>query len=152
MQNEKKSNSEFIPQFQKAFYHPRYWGVWLGTGLMAGISLVPARLRDPVLGAVGKLAGKVAKGARRRARINLLYCLPEVPENEREHIIDEMFATAPQSMILMAELACTKPEKVLKRVRWHGEEVLDKIREEGRNGNLMVPHGWAVDVPATMLR
>ena len=39
---------------------------------MAGISLVPARLRDPVLGAVGKLAGKLAKGARRRARINLL--------------------------------------------------------------------------------
>ena len=100
---------------------------------MAGISLVPARLRDPVLGAVGKLAGKLAKGARRRARINLLYCLPELPESEREHIIDQMFACAPQSMVLMAELACTKPEKVLKRVRWHGEEVLDKIRAEGRN-------------------
>ena len=78
---------------------------------MAGISLVPARLRDPVLGAVGKLAGKLAKGARRRARINLLYCLPELPESEREHIIDQMFACAPQSMVLMAELACTKPEK-----------------------------------------
>ena len=84
-------------------------------------------------GAVGKLAGKLAKGARRRARINLLYCLPELPESEREHIIDQMFACAPQSMVLMAELACTKPEKVLKRVRWHGEEVLDKIRAEGRN-------------------
>ncbi len=28
MQNEKKSNVEFIPQFQKAFLYPRYWGVW----------------------------------------------------------------------------------------------------------------------------
>ncbi|HBE9079910.1 MULTISPECIES: lauroyl-Kdo(2)-lipid IV(A) myristoyltransferase [Serratia] len=151
MQNEKKSNVEFIPQFDKAFYHPRYWGVWLGTGLMAGISLVPARMRDPLLGAIGKLAGKVAKGARRRARINLLYCMPELPEQQREHIIDEMFATAPQSMILMAELACTKPEKVLKRVRWHGEDVLDKIREEGRNVIFLVPHGWAVDVPAMLM-
>ena len=118
---------------------------------MAGISLVPARLRDPVLGAVGKLAGKLAKGARRRARINLLYCLPELPESEREHIIDQMFACAPQSMVLMAELACTKPEKVLKRVRWHGEEVLDKIRAEGRNVIFLVPHGWAVDVPAMLM-
>jgi lauroyl-KDO2-lipid IV(A) myristoyltransferase len=54
-------------------------------------------------------------------------------------------------MILMAELACTKPEKVLKRVRWHGEEVLDKIREEGRNVIFLVPHGWAVDVPAMLM-
>ena len=55
---------------------------------MAGISpgaCAPARSGA---GAVGKLAGKLAKGARRRARINLLYCAGCLPESEREHIID----------------------------------------------------------------
>lgn len=151
MQNKKKLNLEFIPHFQKAFFAPRYWGIWLGIGLMAGISLVPARLRDPLLGVIGRLAGKLAAGARRRARINLFYCLPNSSESEREHIIDAMFACAPQSMVLMAELACTKAEKVLKRVRWHGEEVLDKIRGEGRNIIFLVPHGWVVDVPAMLM-
>ena len=36
-------------------------------------------------------------------------------------------------------------------VRWHGEEVLDKIRAEGRNVIFLVPHGWAVDVPAMLM-
>lgn len=151
MQKENKKNVEFLPVFQKSFYHPRYWGIWAAAGLMAGVSLIPARVRDPLLGALGKLVGKVAGGARRRARINLLYCLPKLSEAERERIIDDMFATAPQSMILMAELACRKPEKVLERVRWHGEKVLDDLRQEGRNLILLVPHCWAVDVPAMLI-
>jgi lauroyl-KDO2-lipid IV(A) myristoyltransferase len=151
MQKENEKNIEFLPVFQRSFYHPRYWGVWAIAGLMVGVSLIPARVRDPLLGALGKLVGKVATGARRRARINLLYCLPELSEVEREHIIDDMFATAPQSMILMAELACRKPEKILERVRWHGEKVLDDLRQEGRNLILLVPHGWAVDVPAMLM-
>ncbi len=26
----KKTNSEYIPEFERAFLHPRYWGSWLG--------------------------------------------------------------------------------------------------------------------------
>lgn len=151
MQKESRANVEFIPTFQKAFYHPRYWGVWSGVGAMAAIAHVPPRLRDPVLGALGRLAGRLAKGARRRARINLLYCMPELTEQRREQIIDQMFATAPQSMVLMAELACRRPEKIQERVRWHGEEVLARVQEQGRNVIFLVPHGWAVDIPAMLL-
>ncbi len=54
MEKEKKSNAEFVPQFQRAFFHPRYWGVWLGVGVMALAAYVPARLRNPVLGGLGR--------------------------------------------------------------------------------------------------
>jgi lauroyl-KDO2-lipid IV(A) myristoyltransferase len=118
---------------------------------MAGMAYVPAKIRDPILGTLGRLAGKLAKGARRRALINLLYCMPEVPEAEREHIIDEMFATAAQSMVMMAELACRKPEKVLSRVHWHGREIIDQMQADGKNVIFLVPHGWAVDIPAMLL-
>ncbi|WP_114195122.1 lauroyl-Kdo(2)-lipid IV(A) myristoyltransferase [Edaphovirga cremea] len=151
MQTEKKAPVEFIPQFQKSFYHPRYWGIWLGTGLMAAMGYVPARIRDPFLGSVGRLAGKLAKSARRRAQINLLYCMPDVAESEREKIIDQMFATAAQSMVLMAELACRKPAQFSSRVRWHGEEILQPFKEQGKNVILLVPHGWAIDIPAMLL-
>ncbi|WP_127958338.1 lauroyl-Kdo(2)-lipid IV(A) myristoyltransferase [Serratia microhaemolytica] len=150
-ENNRINNIEFIPQFEKSFLHPRYWGVWLGVGLMALASLPPARFRDPLLASLGRTVGKVAKSARRRARINLLLCLPDLSEQQREQIIDDMFACAPQSMILMAELARSKAEKVLKRVDWHGAEILDKIRQEGRNVIFLVPHGWAVDLPAMLL-
>ena len=39
----KKNNSEYIPEFDKSFRHPRYWGAWLGVAAMAGIALCPGR-------------------------------------------------------------------------------------------------------------
>lgn len=150
MEKSKKSPAEFIPVFQKSFLAPRYWGSWLAIGACAGIALVPPRLRDPLLGGLGRFAGKVARSARRRAQINLLYCLPERSEAEREAIIDQMFATAPQSMVMMAELAL-RPQKALTRIRWHGRQQIDQMRDEGQNVIFLVPHGWAVDIPAMAL-
>ncbi|GLR07329.1 lauroyl-Kdo(2)-lipid IV(A) myristoyltransferase [Mixta theicola] len=151
METSKKKHTEFIPVFQKSFLLPEYWGAWLGIGAFAVMAMLPAALRDPVLGAAGRLAGRFAKSARRRAQINLLYCMPELPETEREAIIDEMFATAPQSMAMMAELALRKPERVRQHVRWHGREIIDAIQEEKQNVIFLVPHGWAVDIPAMLL-
>ncbi|MFO6484555.1 hypothetical protein ACLBR5_15615 [Escherichia coli] len=33
-----ENNSEYIPEFDKSFRHPRYWGAWLGVAAMAGIA------------------------------------------------------------------------------------------------------------------
>ncbi|SQI41240.1 Lipid A biosynthesis (KDO)2-(lauroyl)-lipid IVA acyltransferase [Leminorella richardii] len=146
-----RSNIEFIPVFKASFFYPKYWGVWLGVGAMLLLAYVPAKIRNPFLGLLGKWVGKYAGDARRRARINLYYCFPEMEEREREELIDEMFATASQSMMLMVEQAVRSPEFLLKRTRWHGEEIIEAMRAEGRNVIFMVPHGWSVDVPAMLL-
>ncbi|QKJ87484.1 lauroyl-Kdo2-lipid IVA myristoyltransferase [Paramixta manurensis] len=151
MENNKKSPIEFIPVFQKSFLAPKYWGAWLGIGACAGMALLPARMRDPVLGRLGRLAGKLAKSARRRAQINLLYCMPDLPEAQREEIIDGMFAAATQSMVMMAELAIRPAEKVRQRIEWHGREIIDTLRAEQKRVIFLVPHGWAVDIPAMVL-
>lgn len=150
MENKKKSNTEFIPEFKRSFLLPRHWGSWLAIGACAGLAWLPPGLRDPLLGALGRLAGKFAKSARRRAQINLFYCMPEVPEAEREKIIGEMFATAPQSMVMMAELAM-RPNAARKRIFWQNKAIIDDIRAKGENVIFLVPHGWAVDIPAMVL-
>ena len=86
----KKNNIEYIPEFEPSFRHPRNWGAWLGVYAFAGIALLPASVRDPLLGKVGRLAGRMGKSARRRAQINLYYCFPEKSDAEREAIIDAM--------------------------------------------------------------
>ncbi len=73
----KKNNIEYIPEFEKSFRHPRNWGAWLGVYAFAGMAMLPASVRDPVLGKIGRLAGRLGKSARRRAQINLYYCFPE---------------------------------------------------------------------------
>ena len=147
----KKYKSEFIPEFKKNYLSPVYWSTWFLLGMIAGISMFPPSFRDPVLAKVGRWAGRLSKKARRRATINLSLCFPEKNDTEREIIVDKMFATALQSIVMMAELAIRGPEKFQKRVFWKGLEILEEIRHNNRNVIFLVPHGWSVDIPAMLL-
>ncbi|WP_096997393.1 lauroyl-Kdo(2)-lipid IV(A) myristoyltransferase [Escherichia coli] len=147
----KKYKSEFIPEFKKNYLSPVYWSTWFLLGMIAGISMFPPSFRDPVLAKIGRWAGRLSKNARRRATINLSLCFPEKSDTEREIIVDKMFATALQSIVMMAELAIRGPEKFQKRVFWKGLEILEEIRHNNRNVIFLVPHGWSVDIPAMLL-
>ena len=147
----KKYKSEFIPEFKKNYLSPVYWFTWFVLGMIAGISMFPPSFRDPVLAKIGRWAGRLSKKARRRATINLSLCFPEKSDTEREIIVDKMFATALQSIVMMAELAIRGPEKFQKRVFWKGLEILEEIRHNNRNVIFLVPHGWSVDIPAMLL-
>lgn len=147
----KNNNSEFIPAFKKSFLKPQYWGHWLAIGAIAFMACLPAVLRDPVLGMLGKRVGRLAKSARQRARANLFYCMPHLSYEQREAIIDQMFATAPQAIVMMAELVIRHPSRVRSRIQWHGRHLIDQARKANTNIILLVPHGWAVDIPAMVL-
>ncbi|WP_042008649.1 lauroyl-Kdo(2)-lipid IV(A) myristoyltransferase [Escherichia coli] len=147
----KKYKSAFIPEFKKNYLSPVYWSTWFLLGMIAGISMFPPLFRDPVLAKIGRWAGRLSKKARRRATINLSLCFPEKSDTEREIIVDKMFATALQSIVMMAELAIRGPEKFQKRVFWKGLEILEEIRHNNRNVIFLVPHGWSVDIPAMLL-
>ncbi|HCN5732047.1 TPA: lauroyl-Kdo(2)-lipid IV(A) myristoyltransferase, partial [Escherichia coli] len=146
-----KYKSEFIPEFKKNYLSPVYWSTWFLLGMIAGISMFPPSFRDPVLAKIGRWAGRLSKKARRRATINLSLCFPEKSDTEREIIVDKMFVTALQSIVMMAELAIRGPEKFQKRVFWKGLEILEEIRHNNRNVIFLVPHGWSVDIPAMLL-
>ncbi|EFZ4772473.1 lauroyl-Kdo(2)-lipid IV(A) myristoyltransferase [Shigella flexneri] len=147
----KKYKSEFIPEFKKNYLSPVYWSTWFLLGMIAGISMFPPSFRDPVLAKIGRWAGRLSRKARRRATINLSLCFPEKSDTEREIIVDKMFVTALQSIVMMAELAIRGPEKFQKRVFWKGLEILEEIRHNNRNVIFLVPHGWSVDIPAMLL-
>ncbi|EFO0256913.1 lauroyl-Kdo(2)-lipid IV(A) myristoyltransferase [Escherichia coli] len=147
----KKYKSEFISEFKKNYLSPVYWSTWFLLGMIAGISMFPPSFRDPVLAKIGRWAGRLSKKARRRATINLSLCFPEKSDTEREIIVDKMFVTALQSIVMMAELAIRGPEKFQKRVFWKGLEILEEIRHNNRNVIFLVPHGWSVDIPAMLL-
>lgn len=147
----KKYKSEFIPEFKKNYLSPVYWSTWFLLGMIAGISMFPPSFRAPVLAKIGRWAGRLSKKARRRATINLSLCFPEKSDIEREIIVDKMFSTALQSIVMMAELAIRGPEKFQKRVFWKGLEILEEIRHNNRNVIFLVPHGWSVDIPAMLL-
>lgn len=153
MNKEQDTDSKlgYIPTFHRIYLHPKYWGMWGGALLLAITAYLPTKLRDPLLAKIGKLIGRLATGSRRRAKINLLYCFPELTEQQREKYVDEMFAVAPQSFAILAELVLRGVDKTLARTHWHNEQIIERLKEQQRNIIFMVPHGWAVDIPAMLL-
>lgn len=123
----------------------------MGAGVLSALAYIPVKWRDPFLASIGRFVGRKAKSARRRADINLRYCFPKWDKTQRETVLDSMFETAPQSFVMLAELCLRGPERILKRTSWQGLEIIERFKEQGRNVIFMVPHGWAVDIPAMLL-
>lgn len=61
-----------------------------------------------------------------------------------------MFASAPHAFVMLAELCLRNPQRVISRTQVHGQDIIDALQAEGRNIIFMVPHGWAIDLPAML--
>ncbi|WMY97618.1 MAG: lauroyl-Kdo(2)-lipid IV(A) myristoyltransferase [Arsenophonus sp.] len=154
--NKKKNTNKkcgYIPTFHYFYLFPQYWGTWILAFLLVCVAYLPFKYRDKLLAKLGHLIGKckLAKSARRRANINLLKCFPEFTQKRREKYLNEMFAVAPQSLGILAELVLRGIGNTASRTKWHNENIIDKLKKEKRNVIFMVPHGWAVDIPAVLL-
>ncbi|EOR5805133.1 lauroyl-Kdo(2)-lipid IV(A) myristoyltransferase, partial [Escherichia coli] len=149
--NMKNIRTEFIPRFNLTLCFPRYWMTWTGIGIICVFAMVPPALRDPLLGKLGMLVGRLGKSARQRALINLSLCFPEYSDKEKENIVDAMFATASMAVVLMAELALSGPDKISHRIRWNGLEIVEKMAQNNEKVIFLVPHAWGVDIPAMLM-
>ncbi|SPY96335.1 lipid A biosynthesis (KDO)2-(lauroyl)-lipid IVA acyltransferase [Proteus mirabilis] len=52
---------------------------------------------------------------------------------------------------MLADLCLRGAKHTLQRTSWEGIEIIERLKAQGRNVIFMVPHGWAVDVPAMLL-
>ncbi|MXP56181.1 lauroyl-Kdo(2)-lipid IV(A) myristoyltransferase [Pantoea sp. Mhis] len=151
MNTKKQDKIEFIPVFQLSFLKPKYWINWMVLAILASMAMLPIKIRDPILGKLGKFIGRLAKSARHRALINLYYCFPELNALQYQKIVDSMFATASQVIVMMVELGIRNPVYVRQRVDWYGREIIDELQSEKENVIFLVPHGWSMDIPAMLL-
>ncbi len=55
-----------------------------------------------------------------------------------------MYASAPQAMVMMAELGLRDPQKILARVDWQGKAIIDEMQRNNEKVIFLVPHAWGV--------
>ncbi len=140
-------------QFQKAFLHPKYWGVWLGILGLVILAYVPFRWRDKLATWVGKIVAKKLKGKKQyhRADTNLRYCFPDWSEEKRSDVIEKMFITVAQTMLGIGEIALRSVEHLQKRSEFSGLDIVRDARANGKNVILLVPHTWSIDASGIMM-
>lgn len=145
----RKQEEGFKPQFEWTFLKPQYWGVWLGFLLLVLFAFLPIRLRDTLLARIGRFAGRRVKSARQRAEANLAYCFQHKSAQERERILDHMFEVVLPVTGLLVELAIRKRTRA--EIIWQGFEHLEQAKAKQQNVIFLVPHAWAIDIPAMLL-
>ena len=137
--------------FSWSYLKPQYWGIWFGIFFLLLLAFVPFRLRDKLAGKLGIWIGHKAKKQRTRAQTNLQYCFPYWTEQQREQVIDKMFAVVAQVMFGIGEIAIRSKKHLQKRSEFIGLEHIEQAKAEGKNIILMVPHGWAIDASGIIL-
>ncbi|PKF51307.1 lauroyl-Kdo(2)-lipid IV(A) myristoyltransferase [Enterovibrio nigricans] len=151
MSQDSNTNSSYLPTFESAFLHPRYWRTWLGIFFAAILAFVPFRLRDKLATFLAKRLVKLNNRAKKRAVINIQECFPEKTDEERYAILEQSYINAGCVMLGFATIMMRSKKYLESRTLFRNEDILTELVEDGENVILLVPHSWPIDYPAVQL-
>ena len=140
------------PRFRAAFFHPRFWLLWLGLGVLWLVVQLPYKVQLYIGRGLGALMYRVAGDRRRIATRNLELCFPEKSGAEREQLLKDNFAS---TGIAFFEMAMSwwwwsKP-RLARLAHIEGLEHLKQAQREGKGVILMAFHFTTLEIGAALL-
>ncbi|CED70218.1 lipid A biosynthesis lauroyl acyltransferase [Aliivibrio wodanis] len=137
------------PQFSTALLHPKYWGVWLGFGLIFTlVTLLPYKASYKLGRSLGKLGLKLGSSRAHVARRNLELAFPEMDSVERETIIVENFKNSGLA-ILETAMAWVWPNwRIEKHFSFENKQQLLDLEAQGRGVLVVCVHSLNLELTA----
>ncbi|MBC3434936.1 lipid A biosynthesis lauroyl acyltransferase [Pseudomonas sp. BW16M2] len=139
------------PRFRSSFLHPRFWGLWLGLGLLWLVAQLPYRALLGLGRALGAVMYGVAGERRRIAARNLELCFPELSGDERQHLLKENFASTGIAFFEMAMSWWWPKARLARLAHIEGIEHLQAAQREGEGAILMAVHFTTLEIGAALL-
>ncbi|WP_312935237.1 lipid A biosynthesis lauroyl acyltransferase [Pseudomonas sp.] len=139
------------PRFRTAFFHPRFWALWLGLGVLWLIVQLPYRLLLGIGRALGAVMYRVAGERRRIAARNLELCFPNLPGDERQRLLKENFASTGIAFFEMAMSWWWPKARLARLAHIEGLEHLQAAQRDGQGAILMAVHFTTLEVGAALL-
>lgn len=138
--------------FKKSFYHPRYWLLWLGCGLLWLVIQLPFSWLRSIGAGFGRLMYYFAISRRKIILRNLALCFPNMSTDERLDITKKNFAAMGIAFFEMA-ISWWWPKakftKLIKRIE--GLDYLKAEHEAGHGVLLMSLHFTTLEIGAALL-
>ncbi|WP_252090489.1 lipid A biosynthesis lauroyl acyltransferase [Pseudomonas sp. MWU13-3659] len=139
------------PRFRSSFLHPRFWGLWLGLGLLWLVAQLPYRALLALGRALGAVMYRVAGERRRIAARNLELCFPELSGDERQRLLKENFASTGIAFFEMAMSWWWPKARLARLAHIEGIEHLQAAQTEGEGAILMAVHFTTLEIGAALL-
>lgn len=126
-----------LPTFQRAFLAPKYWGFWLAVGIWRILLLLPYPILRHIGNGLGWLFAHLSIGKRRATitRRNLELCFPDMPENERETLLQENLRSVGMAIIETGMAWFWSDARIKK---WSKIEGLHHLKENQQDGIIFV--------------
>ena len=139
------------PHFRAAFFHPRFWLLWLGLGVLWLVVQLPYKVQLCIGRVLGGLMYRVAGDRRRIAARNLELCFPEKTAAERERLLKDNFASTGIAFLEMAMSWWWSKPRLAKLAHVEGLEHLEQAQQEGKGVILMAFHFTTLEIGAALL-
>lgn len=141
----------YNPVFHWRFLAPKYWGTWLTLLLLVPVSLLPIKFRYWLSTKIARKLIKSRKSTTLTAWVNLALCFPEKTEQEREEILYQTLVTAGVFLTGFCQITLRSKNWLKSHCEIKGLENIQHVLNNGDNAILLVPHTWAIDIPAVLL-
>ena len=139
------------PRFRAAFFHPRFWLLWLGLGVLWLVVQLPYKVQLCIGRVLGAVMYRIAGDRRRIAARNLELCFPEKTAAERERLLKENFASTGIAFFEMAMSWWWSKPRLAKLAHVEGLEYLEQAQREGKGVILMAFHFTTLEIGAALL-
>ena len=142
----KISATKHVPDFSYRFFHPKYWGIWLGLGLLRLLAFIPFKQKFTVGKLLGKIFYLIAGKRRRLAKANIDLCFPEKTEMERNQILKENFNSIGIALMEMTIVWWGDHKNNHKNaferniVSFTGVHNLEQAQQQGKGVLILSPH------------
>lgn len=139
------------PRFRAAFFHPRFWLLWSGLGVLWLVVQLPYKVQLRIGRFLGVCMFQVAGERRRIAARNLELCFPEKNAAERERLLKENFASTGIAFFEMAMSWWWAKPRLAKLAHVEGLEHLLQAQRDGKGVILMAFHFTTLEIGAALL-
>lgn len=140
----------YNPTFEWSFLAPKYWGTWLMLLIALPIALLPHSFRYALSDKIASFLVKKKKGNIFNAWVNLNLCFPEKSQQELEALLHKTILTAGVFALGFARVSLRSRNWLARKCDIKGLDNIEQALNSGSNVILLVPHTWAIDIPAIL--
>ncbi|MEC4727456.1 LpxL/LpxP family Kdo(2)-lipid IV(A) lauroyl/palmitoleoyl acyltransferase [Shewanella sp. D64] len=135
-------------QFSNHLFHPKYWLLWLGVGLMRLTQLLPLAMQMKIGAAIGRLAKKFIASRVKTAKRNLTLCFPDMPQAEQDELLARNFEETGKAIFDTINAWWWSDEKVQRHMTITGQEHVQQTLDDGHGVILFAVHCLPLEMGA----
>lgn len=135
-------------QFSSHLYHPKYWLLWLGVGIMRLTQLLPMPMQMKIGASIGKLAMRLMSKRVNTAKRNIQLCFPDMSAAEQNALLQANFEQTGKAIFDTINAWWWSDEKVQRHMNIKGQEHVEQTLNDGQGVILFAVHCLPLEMGA----